>query len=846
MGYLCATYGSCGEVQFFVVKAGARKRLRKELQAADRTLPARVLHRFEVVREALDGEDPRHVGLDHEIPAMTVIRWLNTALEGGLAVLSNLQEPEALLRGMDPDLPAEALSRASPGLERTALQAVAAMCRGASAEEVASHYGTVVAEVRDWIGTYLEFGAMGIRDRFRDSRWSPNDPEQAFLSRRLLPYSMSPSFLRRLHVRCDGELSRRMLAIAFLYEGRTVAQVAGFFGVTLEAAGLWARQFVRRGLPGIAIRGAMGRVPNRNGFGASVVAKMAEEVSNPAMRTRLRIVELAYRSRGYVEIARELGVGISAVKSAISDFESGGFEGLSTGDATLTPELPAQYDAEGLRALAVSLEDDEPARRRLESIALLYDGETMADVGRQYDGLAALVTRVERFVRFGPDVLLSFKASEMAPRRPPLRPAPSPLKANERPLAMRPDINAMRLERVRGAYLPDGQARIDVLIDAYEGRSVKEISSAWEIPQVAVGRWVTEFNAAGLEWLARFRKKRPKPLKQETTKAERGAQTSTSIRVELSDSLDVNAIRSAIARTVEQTHRHELRIVQAVYERGGNINGIGPKFGVRQEEVLRLCAAFDLYGVTLGRKSRINCMLPEKFDRTELEAAGGERGIVGIYARIVAALYSGDRLSNIENRFDVIADELEVIVSAFRNSGIEGLRRDPLGREDRRGFPLAARAAFVLSLPFDEPRTPVVPRQVPKAVAVQHSVPPVRPRPSEHEVVRTAAKDEVRPWNSPVRPTKFPERIQKTVPKEYVQPAAEHKAKVAGVLPNGALRAMFEGKNVHRRDAVKEFYRCRDMSEVVRKFNVSKGTLEKWIVAYVKSGLAEQDRSAKA
>jgi hypothetical protein len=64
------------------------------------------------------------------------------------------------------------------------------------------------------------------------------------------------------------------------------------------------------------------------------------------------------------------------------------------------------------------------------------------------------------------------------------------------------------------------------------------------------------------------------------------------------------------------------------------------------------------------------------------------------------------------------------------------------------------------------------------------------------------------------------------------------------VAAKSAVIAMFEGKNSRRLEAVREFHRNRNLQAVAKQFNVSTGTLENWLVAYVKTGMAERDRAA--
>lgn len=483
-------------------------KLKSDLREALKSAAGEARLKLETVSDVLAGEDPARVALDAEVPSETVIRWVRVA-RSGIDTLVNLPRPEMSLEGMHAELPASASLKASPGIERTALRAVAAACRGASVEELASHHGADVAEVREWIVVYLACGAIGMRDRYRHPNWSSEDPEQVFLARSRLPYGMKVSFLRKLHVRSSGEYAKRLLFIALLYEGRSVRQASEAVGVTITAAGTWATAFIRSGLPGLAYKAPVAMVPARKDFSASSVARLDAGISNPEMRRRLSAVELAYRSVPPVEIADITGLSTASVRSVIHAFEADGLEGLSTGEAALTPPLRDDYSSQRLMAIADGMDDDEPGRKHMTALARLYDGVSMMEAGREIRGLPAIRLLVDRFNRFGHGAAMSFK-SWMRPVAPPQRkPAaspPPPPPAKPVPPKMRKDLDETRLRRIRDMYKQSGRERIDVILDAYAGMTVEEIVMRRHRSEPTIRSYIEEFNSGGLKWLEQYRK----------------------------------------------------------------------------------------------------------------------------------------------------------------------------------------------------------------------------------------------------------------------------------------------------------------------------------------------------
>jgi Transposase and inactivated derivatives len=716
--------------------------LRLEASRCGRLASLRLL----AVADHFEGACPARIGLDHEIPAATVSRWIAVHSREGVGGLISLPHPQAEFAAIDPEVPALAAHEASPGVERTALKAVAAACRGAALEEIAAHYAAEAVEVREWMDEYLAHGAGGIALNLRPTRWWFEDHEQAFAGIRRLPYGVSAGFLRELHLRSEGDFADRVLGLALVYEGRSVDQVARLFKVSRSAVDGWVLAFIRNGLAGLAPRRPYVRVPRRTGFGAGAVAALADDIGNPEMLKRLKVVEMAYRHVPVHQIAVRCGIAFNTVETIIRRFEKDGLDGLSTGDATLTPPLRSDYTAERLRDLAESFLHDEPGRRRMEAVALLYEGQTMADVGRRFDGLTALSYLVGRFNRFGHEILASFNHAQMTPPRPaPRREILPKDPASAAPIEMRTDLNSMRMERIRGAYTSDAEARIDVVVDAYDGFSRREISERRSLHLGVVTRWLANFNEQGLDWLEDFRKRKPHKSRKSIP-----APAVPVRRIELPGDWNAALVGDAIARTVDEEHRKELAVIQRLYISGGDIRRIPAELGIAEAEIERLAASFDLYGETLGHGSRLRRMLPAQYDRAALTQACREHEPLRTYAQIVAALYAGRSLGNVKATYDLSDEELEKIVAVFREKGVDGLREDPL---EASGTIAPVRTALPLPrVPVTVPKPAPAPAPVPRAVEAAASEPVKRAAPQ----VMRPSKPVHREYKAPVKAVEAP------------------------------------------------------------------------------------------
>lgn len=722
----------------------------------------------------------------------------------GIEALVEMDELAAGLSDIDPEIPAWAVFDSFAGLERTALRGVAAACRGASLSEIADYHHASEAEVEEWIAVFLAGGAAAIAAWFRRRENWRSEPDQAFVGRRKLPFGYSDRFLRSIQLRAKGDFADRLLAVALAYEGRTVAQIAESLRFTPTTIGSWVKNFIRSGMPGIAARGMqISWVPNRRDFNASSVEALAHDAKNIEYKRKLLVVADAYRGLMSVEIADRRGVNPSAIGSIVRAFEADGPAGLAVGRAMETPELRSDYSAERLRAIANTIVDDDLCVRKLETLSRIYDGANMLEAGKGLFSFSGVTMLVDRFQRFGHEITHSFKSHLMAPKAPPPKKLPTdPVVAT---IAMRGDLNAMRMDRLWQAYTPAAADRIAMVIDAYNGLSFAEIASRRNRTASSVSRWLNEFNAHGLEALEAFRKK----SKAQRRKAIPPA-VSTVRRLELSGDWDARRVRGLIWRSVDESHRRDLEVIAQLYEAHGDVRRASKRSEVDQAEAERLAAAFDLYGEKFGRSHLVLRELQTTLEIEELRLACGAREPLGTYAQVVNALYCGKRLGSIRTTFSLEPGELEQIVEAYNLGQIHGLAGDPLGIGKKTVWRRPAIRAAKLSPEKPAPVKPIAPPT-------------------------TMARPEAAP--SPVRPTP-------------IAPAREYKGPVPTPVQKLQLKgeasasafAMFEGRNAHRLDAVREFHRNRNIHEVARQFRISAGTLEKWLVAYVTTGMAARDR----
>ncbi|NTF23570.1 hypothetical protein G6L37_34935 [Agrobacterium rubi] len=752
--------------------------------------------RLSAVADVLSGVDHRKVALDLEVPDGTVLRWVSVARSWGVEGVAEMPIPETSLEGVDPEIPAMSATVAFAGIERTALRAVASACRGASVGELSSYHGADPDEIRDWIAAYVTLGEFGMRHYYRDEDWSPYGQEQVRLGSRVLPRDLNATFLRHLHVRTAGDYSTRLFAMALIYEGRTARQAAEAVGVYAETINRWLRSLLSHGLPGLAQKPAVTLVPRRKDFDARSVAALAATIGNVEMKRRLSVIEMAYRSLSLQEIFDRTGVSPSSCRAFILNFEKDGPDGLSTGDATVTPPLRGDYSSSRLLEIARGMDYDEPGQRSMRGLAALYDGASMIEVARDIQrGLSQLCILVDRFNRIGHGAAETFKWW-MRPIKPPPRRPQTPLPLMERDLRK-------TLEQVRNNYDHKGREAIDIILAAYASGTVGEIAARSRRSERTVRAFIDRFNAEGLLSLEKYRKKVWRKLKKTEVKPPAPR------RIPIRTDITIVRVRNAMYRTACSTHRQDLRIVLALYEAKGLVGTLPERMGVTEVELARLAAAFDLYGETFGASSNRRKMLPASWDVKALSIAQFQPEPLASYANVVASLYGGVDPGIIMEEFDISQSELELIVLQFRERGLAGLEDDPLRNANttrRYRAPLSSvTVADNVGSPIASPVSAVSP--VTRKVG----------RPTI-EVIGTLAPKVATPPTAPAVP--------------------------AAITHADHVRSLYTGKKLRRLEAAREFRRSKNFAEVSEKYGVSAATLEKWVIDYVKSGMAEVDRQA--
>ncbi len=703
-----------------------------DIRKVAETASPRVRIRLLAVADAQHGRSDALVGLDHEVPGGTVARWVSQFLEGGLAALID-SDLATVLDGEDPEIAAAAALDAPPGLEKTALRAVAAACRGSSISELAQHHMAPEAEVEEWIALFVDGGAEALATRYRRHDWRNLEPGQAVFGRRKLPLGVSDAFLRNLHGRCDGDFARHLFAITLAYEGRTLVQIAHVLKVNHQTVSKWVNGFIRNGVAGIAPWRPVAQVPRRRDFTASSVAALAAEAVNQDYRTRLLAISEAYRAESLYDIARRHNLTVLSIRSHIQAFEIYGPMGLSSGEATLTPEMRCDYTAERLRAIAFEMTGDFRCQQRLEAMAQLYDGVSMAEASHLIGGLPAIRLMAERFNRFGHGITESFKSHSMAPKAPPPRPRPPVVRIKPpvvlEAMEMRADFDADSLAEFRDRLGNNYLLSLEIIIDTYNGITSPQIAQERGIPRANVTRILNTFNDRGLDWLLRALAQASKPERAVRQKAWKAPKEPKELRFPLRPDWDAREIRNAIYRTVDEVHRRELEVVLQVYQIG-KVSVVAGRMETPAEEVTRIATDFNMHGETLGVESRLGSMLPADYDEEELRLAMRFEEPLRTYAQIVRALYGGKKLGYVRTTWELKAGELETIVRAYSEMGLAGLEADPLD----------ARA----QLPAPMPRKPaVVPKMVaevspPKTVASPQ--PPPEPQRPIAEPPKTAAE----------------------------------------------------------------------------------------------------------
>ena len=93
----------------------------------------------------------------------------------------------------------------------------------------------------------------------------------------------------------DANQSRRLLALAEIYDGGSRGQAARIGGVGLQTIRDWVLRFNTRGLNGLVDSKAPGRVPKLNGAQRQELARIIESGPIPAIHgvVRWRLIDLA-------------------------------------------------------------------------------------------------------------------------------------------------------------------------------------------------------------------------------------------------------------------------------------------------------------------------------------------------------------------------------------------------------------------------------------------------------------------------------------------------------------------------------------------------------------------------
>lgn len=719
-----------------------------DIRKAAETAPPAARTRLLAVADAQHGRPDELVGLDHEVPGGTVARWISQFQEGGLEALIDADLVTAL-DGEDPEPAAIAAYDAPPGVEKTALKAVARACRGSSVPELAQYYMVPETEVEEWIALFVEGGPEKLTARYRRRDWKTIEPGQAFAGRRKLPFGVTDTFLRNLHARSDGDFARHLLAITLACEGRTMVQVAK----ALNAADLtiykWVNAFIRNGVAGIAPFRPAGQVPCRRDFTASSVAALAAAAVNQEYRKRLLAISEAYRATPLSEIGHMYGFASSSLHAFIEAFEIYGPMGLSTGEATVTPEMRDDYTAERLRAIASETVGDDRCSQRLEAIAQLYEGVPMVEAAqtRLIGGLPALRMMVDRFNRFGHGITESFNAHLMAPDAPPQRRPPVvrikvPVVVVAR--EMRPDFNAESLAELRDRVRNRDLFDLDIVIDTYNGVTCPQIMQERGIQKGHVNRILNRFNDSGIDWLLGALKRGSQPERIFRQKVAQGPKTARERNVPQEPRFPLRTdwnsllVRKAIFRTVDEVHRQELEVVLHLYQ-AGKVSEVARRMEIPPGEVTRIASSFNMDGETIGVERRLPNMLPTDHDADELKQAMRSEEPLRTYAQIVSALYGGRNLGYVRTTWELEVRELETIVRTFRRKGLEGLEADPLNA--RAQLPAPREAAAAPKAVAEPPKLAAEPRKPAKAKAASRPPQerPSQPRPEEPPITVPAA-----------------------------------------------------------------------------------------------------------
>jgi transposase len=446
--------------------------------------------RIEAVAEVLGGGSVALVAHDAEVPTQTLERWCSEYRSGGVDGLIASDANVALPRRYNDEMLARCAFDARAGLERTAFTALAAAYRGSSIAELSFHYRLDDGEALSWIRLLRKGGIEAISSAYHRHKLDHLPKEQALIGRRLLPSDYSARFLRHLMVRATGVISDRILALALAYEGRTPTQLSERLGLNIATVEGWLRLFFSGGFYGLAPAARFGRTPLIPGFGASKVEAIASATPNETYRHRLLVIAAAFRGVPWADIGTQFGHTTETISNYIRLFEQGGPEGLAFGDGVPTPPLRKDYDAVALRQLA-SASTDTSSANKLEAIARLYDGETMASAARFIRNTGSIAVYVDAFNREGHRFAEPFVAHLQAPLPPP-----------KKLPALRSDLSPSEIATYCENAVQQSRRRLGAIRDLYAGMKQEDLFEKWDADFSTVRKWIAEVNDEGMRWFA--------------------------------------------------------------------------------------------------------------------------------------------------------------------------------------------------------------------------------------------------------------------------------------------------------------------------------------------------------
>lgn len=577
--------------------------------------PPEAAVRLDAIASLCEGCSVDEAAWDAGVPTATVKRWVEEFSKSGISHLASLVRPIDLPDDYDPESLSLLAEEAQQGLERTAFKALASAYRGASLDELSAHYFAPLEEITEWIELLLVLGPEALTTWFRRPLREDQQTDMARVGRSRLPIGYDDVYLRRLLARMQPTVARRLLVVALAYEGRTFEQIASAVKTSPGLVRRWIKAFIQSGVYGLQARPDEGRVPRRNGYGASTLEALAKASSVAAFRSRILVISDAYRGMSWREIASRRSVSVSDVRAWVQSFESGGPEELAHGEATLTPALRLDYDASTLRRLSAET-SNRWSRAMLEAVARLYDGESMFEVAHGM-GLRQLECWVSGFQREGHRFAEIFD---------PARQAPSPPK----PRQGRAELAAIFNPAVIATYLESasahGRKKVQVLHDLSAGNTINAVCETHRVSLRRLRKWIEGANEQGLAWLA--------------------ACMSPKWRTDRSRSLLAEGrIPEEIARSTGIHVRFVLELE-------------------RKERVLR-----SVRSISREPDTRAELKL----------ATGSWSEPLATCARVVTDISAGRTLESVCTKYQLTESEVSSITDAFSRDAVAGLACDPVG-----------------------------------------------------------------------------------------------------------------------------------------------------------------------